>query len=63
MNGNEQHLQELDLIIQALLDQVQEHAHKCEYCSHVWRHTGMNAGNEQAHKCPQCHTGPYWERL
>lgn len=52
----------LDLLIQSLQDHTRLHSHKCDECHAVWHHTGANAGNEQAHMCPNCNAGPFWTR-
>lgn len=44
-------------------DRAQLHAHRCGQCRHVWEHTGDNAGSEQAHHCPSCKAGPFWDRF
>lgn len=39
------------------------HRHQCRFCRHIWEHDGNSAGgNAEAHKCPQCNAGPFWER-
>lgn len=42
-------------------DQHQVHQHTCKN-GHSWQHDGTHAGSEQAHICPTCNTGPYWNR-
>lgn len=38
------------------------HAHQCEKCNTVWAHHDHMAGSEEAHMCPSCKHGPFWER-
>jgi hypothetical protein len=30
------------------------HKHKCNNCGNMWEHSDDMAGNEEAHKCPNC---------
>lgn len=39
------------------------HMHKCPACTFTWAHADLNHGNQQAHTCPNCGTGPIWNRF
>lgn len=38
------------------------HGHVC-YCGAEWTHSDLNAGDPEAHTCPECGDGPIWERV
>jgi hypothetical protein len=50
----------LEAVVQAAESKT-EHSHRCT-CGVIWSHLGSNAGNEAAHICPGCGSGPIWER-
>lgn len=39
------------------------HKHKCPRCGNVWQHGDNNAGDAQAHMCPECGYGPVWLKM
>lgn len=49
-------------LIDAVTRRKRLHAHRCDDCGKVWRHTSEAQGCEVSHMCPQCGSGPYWAK-
>jgi hypothetical protein len=39
------------------------HTHQCGSCKQMWDHPNSSAGDVNAHICPHCAAGPWWERV
>lgn len=39
-----------------------QHSHCCGRCGYVWTHGQSSFGNVQAHTCPKCGSGPWWQQ-
>lgn len=46
-----------------LYRRLETHAHQCDHCGTIWRHGVSKRGNEAAHMCPECGTGPHWFQM
>jgi len=40
-----------------------QHSHRCGRCGNVWSHGESSFGNVQAHTCPACGAGPWWNKV
>ena len=39
------------------------HEHECDKCFTIWSHGDDMAGNEAAHRCPNCGHLQWWKRM
>ena len=69
MNDLEKLERLLDLLDLGLLHlhhpdpQDKMHTHQCKSCNQMWDHPNSSAGDVEAHICPHCAAGPWWERV
>jgi hypothetical protein len=40
-----------------------QHSHRCGACGFVFSHGESSFGNAQAHRCPKCGAGPWWQQV